>query len=122
MPERPDSVSSPPFDYEATLDRVKGKVSLIQRLINTFLRTSDPILENLRKAISEDDFQEVYRLAHSLRGACLNFNAFPAAQRAEVIEQQGLERDLSNVGENLQAFESEYARLKEALQGVLEPE
>lgn len=122
MPEKSDSVSSPPFDYEATLERVKGKVSLIHRLINTFLRTSDPILENLRKAIAESDHQEVYRLAHSLRGACLNFNAFPAAERAEVVEQQGLERDLSNVGENLQALESEYSRLREALQGVLEQE
>ena len=73
MPERRDSVSSQPFDYEATLDRVKGKVSLIQRLVNTFLRTSDPILENLKKAVVESDFQEVYRLAHSLRGACLPF-------------------------------------------------
>ena len=50
------------------------------------------------------------------------FDDMPEHMRAEVIEQQGLERDLSNVDENLQAFEFEYARLKEALQGVLEPE
>lgn len=122
MPEMNDSVSSPPFDYEATLNRVKGKVSLVHRLIKTFLRTSGPLLEQLRKALDEENYEEIYRFAHSLRGSCLNFDATRAAKLAEIIELQGSNKSLSEQDTHFQALKLEYQRLSISLQEVLDQE
>ena len=56
-------------DYEGVLGRM-GSEGLVRRFALKF--PDDPIYLNLEKAIQEQNVEEAFRAAHTLKGVCLN--------------------------------------------------
>ena len=56
-------------DYEGVLGRM-GSEGLVRRFALKFL--DDPSYLNLEKAIQEQNVEEAFRAAHTLKGVCLN--------------------------------------------------
>ncbi|WP_145232571.1 Hpt domain-containing protein [Gimesia algae] len=60
-------------------------------------------------------YEELTRAAHSLKGLCANFNAYPAVEAAKTIEDYGHQGKLLEVPPAIPLLESEVARLSEEL-------
>ena len=56
-------------DYEGVIGRI-GSEGLVKRFVLKFL--DDPSYLNLEKAIQEQNAEEAFRAAHTLKGICLN--------------------------------------------------
>ena len=56
-------------DYEGVIGRI-GSEGLVKRFVLKFL--DDPSYLNLEKAVQEQNAEEAFRAAHTLKGLCLN--------------------------------------------------
>lgn len=56
-------------DYEGVMGRI-GSEGLVKRFVLKFL--DDPSYLNLEKAVQEQNAEEAFRAAHTLKGICLN--------------------------------------------------
>lgn len=83
-------------DYTEAMERFAGNASLYERLILKFL--NDPHYENLQKALAENNIDQAFREAHSLKGVAgnLSFTALYAAA-SEVNEALRAENTTSAV-------------------------
>lgn len=100
-----------PFDTHAFMKLVEGDKDLAGTLLQLYKNDWPNIFKELEKAIKENRFNEVEKLAHRLKGTVRNFFADEPSQIAETIETAGRYQLLEGVGEQL-------ARLKKSLQGL----
>ena len=112
MAEEVDSTStSVPkdcVDWSVALETVKGDADLLRVVAETFLEDSPRLLLALRQAIIEANFDDLKRLAHTLKGALGYFGARRAvelAYRLEVVEERAelvqAEQVLGNLQEEM---------------------
>jgi HPt (histidine-containing phosphotransfer) domain-containing protein len=66
------------FDRSITLERLGGDAALLVELAQLYTSTARQQLDTLRSALGAGKIEEVYREAHSLKGATSVFEA-PAA-------------------------------------------
>jgi len=66
------------FDRSVTLERLGGDAGLLVELAQLFTVTARQQLESIRAALGAGNVQDIYREAHSLKGATSVFEA-PAA-------------------------------------------
>ena len=100
-------------DFLATLD---GDQTLLQCVVDLFVRDFPHTLEGLRGGVAREDAPAVAQAAHTLKGMISNFYAGPAltaARRLETISRTG---DLTDAGDALASLELELERLSAALQ------
>ncbi len=71
-----------------------GSPDLLGRLIQAYVNSSRDILQNLRNAISESDFEATRRAAHTLRSSSANVGAAQVAGLSRALEQAAREQDL----------------------------
>lgn len=57
-------------DYNATLSRMSGNESLLSRFVMKF--RDDPTYSGLVAAYESGDVKTAFRMAHTLKGVCLN--------------------------------------------------
>lgn len=104
-PDRPGA-----FDKAAALARVEGDEELLRELVELFLGDCARLLADVRAAIEQGDAGQLYRAAHTLKGAASNFVAPGVTAAALALETQGRNGIL---GEAPQAFQTLTARLDE---------
>jgi len=102
------------FDLQAALELVGGDRKLLVELGEAFREQSPQMLASLRQAIQQSNANQVYRLAHTVKGSLGIFAAGRAVGAALHLEQIGRSEDLSQAGEAMDALAREVA--------VLEPE
>jgi CheY-like chemotaxis protein len=92
----------PPFDVATVKDRFSGDHELLQVFVESFLETVPEQLDELQKAIDEDDATRVVFAAHAMRGGLAFLSAGPAARhlltlelRAELLERRSREAVLA---------------------------
>lgn len=123
--EEPDTkaLDLAPIEALRSLDP-SGERNIIQRAITKFVDYSDELLEQLAKAVDENDGQEISRLAHSLKSSSANLGATDLARQCTELEKlfSGKEfpDDLHIRLENLQSAQrsasSALLKLKDAQQ------
>ena len=107
------------LDEILELDRL-NRGGVFAPLADDFLKEVPITLEQIRNAVGEDDAVAVARLAHSLRGACLNVGAEPMAavsQELEALGESGSTEDGLVLTSHLDEL---YARVKAVLETRLE--
>ncbi|WP_158633486.1 response regulator [Tautonia sociabilis] len=109
------SPTEPPYDRDATLQRLGGDEELFRDLIGYYLEDYPPLLERLRLGLLNDDAKAVERAAHSLKGLSANCGAGPAAQAAETVEELGREGRMADAPEAVERLATELRRLRDAL-------
>jgi CheY-like chemotaxis protein len=103
------------FNQLEALDRVGGDRQLFGELVELFFDTYPPQLTELGEAIAQRDCLRVQRLAHTLRGAAVNFCAETVAAAAQRLENMGRAGDLTDAAETYEALTEALNRLRPAL-------
>ena len=78
--------AAPAFDYRRAL--LEADQEVIGLIAQHFLQHAPDEIMSLRRAWSDNDYETVQRLAHSLKGLFLTFGAVPAAQLAQALQAQ----------------------------------
>jgi signal transduction histidine kinase/CheY-like chemotaxis protein/HPt (histidine-containing phosphotransfer) domain-containing protein len=110
------------FDLEATLKGVGGERQLLKALIQVFFQDYAQRLTQIHAGLAAKDAQVVYRSAHALKGAIGVFNAAPAYQAAQQLEQMGREGSLEAAAEASSELQAKLRVLHQALSALLAEE
>lgn len=57
-------------DYDATVARMCGKESVLEKFVRKFVE--DPTYSTLISSFESGDIENAFRMAHTLKGICLN--------------------------------------------------
>jgi PAS domain S-box-containing protein len=106
------------FDEPSLLKRVGGNKALMQRLVKEFLGDTPSQLSILRKHLEDGDAPSARRQAHKVKGAAATLSAGALREVAYQAEQAAMANQLERLAELLPAIESEFERVKAALQPV----
>jgi two-component system, sensor histidine kinase and response regulator len=73
-------------DRRALFGRVEGDMALLKDIVLLFLEDTPKMIEELRSAISQGDWLQMSRVAHTLKGAVGNFGAPQAFELTRELE------------------------------------
>ena len=87
---------------------------IIDQLIELFVESTPPLLEELREAAERGDGEDVRRTAHKLKGSCQNIGAGFMAKLAHDLERAG-----RRAGTQLATLDMVFADTRDALRAAL---
>ncbi len=93
--------SAPPghvFDHQTALDRMSGDESVLSEVIGLFLADAPGQVDNIRRAIVQNDPAALASVAHALKGASGCLGGGRTAAAALRLEEMGKRADLSAPG------------------------
>jgi len=94
-----------PVDHEKLLSECDNEEAFVNKCLHIFARDVQVDVDRIASALDRNDFSQVARLAHRIKGAS-------ASIRAEFLRQQAAQLEvLSGKKESVAAWEC-YARLK----------
>ena len=91
-------------DYEGVVGRM-GSEAMVKRFAIKFL--DDPSFTNLEKAIQEQNAEEAFRAAHTLKGICLNLGLDGLYKVSAELTEKLRGRELTD-------YEAEYREVQDA--------
>lgn len=94
---------------------------MLRELIEIFLRELPGWMAKLEAAVSEDETNVVFRVAHDIKGSTDVFGASNAAEAAQTLERMGRAGDLRGSDEALGVLKAELVWVRQALQAVTLP-
>jgi CheY-like chemotaxis protein/HPt (histidine-containing phosphotransfer) domain-containing protein len=96
----PSSVNPAPLvNQEELMRRLDGNLDLMRIVVSSFLADAPKSLGDIYSAVESNNAEDLYRLAHRLKGAVGNFSSEDANRAALRLETIAKERDLSGAGE-----------------------
>ncbi len=110
----------PALDLKEVLERVGGDRALLVEIAQLFRDEAPRMMARIRRSIDGNDPLELEHAAHSLKGACSNLGAGPAANAALMLELRGRSGTLDGVTSQFEALAREAERLDAALLGLSE--
>jgi len=115
----PDSLKTNVFDRKALLKRMMGDQHLFNVVINTFLKESIIIINDIRNNIEKEKEAEITRHAHALKGAAASSGALKIKDIALQIEKAGKAKDFEQAALLLNKIEDELKLYKKEVIQVL---
>jgi two-component system, sensor histidine kinase and response regulator len=109
------------FDSQAALERVEGDSDLLREMLAVFLENSEAMMDDIRRAASNQDTRGAERAAHALKGCLANLSANEAWQSAAFVERLGREGVFDGLAVACGQLESAMERLRPAMSALLEP-
>jgi signal transduction histidine kinase/CheY-like chemotaxis protein/HPt (histidine-containing phosphotransfer) domain-containing protein len=103
------------FDHQTALDRVSGDESVLSEVIGLFLADAPRQVDNIRRAIEQNDPAALYSAAHALKGASGCLGGVRTAAAALHLEEMGKRADLSCAREALAVLETENQNFCDAI-------
>jgi HPt (histidine-containing phosphotransfer) domain-containing protein len=97
------------------LFRFGGDRAFMMEMVREFNDHLPVRIKELKSALQANDINSLGRLAHNLKGVCLNFNAAPLAEIAAKLELCGRKEDLTEAPELIEQIENEITSLQEYL-------
>ena len=110
---------SPELDGDTILEAVGGNVKLLARVRDAFTSQSPKLIDSMRTSIAQRNADELYRSAHTLKGAISNFGMGEALDAAIQIERAGRESDFSSAAVILPALETAVRELEDRMSAAL---
>ncbi|PYQ61313.1 MAG: hypothetical protein DMF58_05355 [Acidobacteria bacterium] len=110
---------SPEPDGDTIIEAVGGNVKLLARVRDAFTSQSPRLIDSMRDAIEQRNWDELYRSAHTLKGAISNFGMGEALDAATQIERAGRDADFSRAASLLPSLESSVHELEERMSAAL---
>ncbi|MBN2717259.1 MAG: response regulator [Deltaproteobacteria bacterium] len=105
------------FDRDGLMDRLMGDETLFQTIVAEYLVDMDNQLNELSKAVADQDVVEAGKIAHRIKGASANVGGDALAQVAFQLEEAGERKgDLQRVGQLLPLITHEFNQLKAIMQ------
>jgi len=122
QPTTSDEIQDPPLDA-ATLDELKelsgDDPSFLIEVIQQFLQDGPAHVAAIRQAVVDGDADALMKAAHGFKGSCQNMGALMLRELNFTLEQKGRAGEAKNLGDFLTELESEYSRVRIALEAKL---
>jgi CheY-like chemotaxis protein len=106
------------IDAQDLMERVSDDREFLAELVGIFKEDGPRQLESIKKALEEQNREEMRRAAHSLRGALSNLAAVRASALAADIEFAGTLGDFSSAHTALHRLEVELTRVIDTLSAI----
>jgi len=111
---------SPSFDLAEARRQAGDDEAILREVLLLFLEDNPKTEANLRQALERRDAESLERAAHTIKGSCAIFGAFPARRAAERLELLGKAGDFKAAPEAMALLLKETGRLAADLRGFLE--
>lgn len=85
------------FDYELALENMGGDPSFVYELADIFIQENPERMALLKQAVISHNAEQIYLVAHKLKGESANFGRPTIEKIAENISNMGRSNDLSNI-------------------------
>jgi len=108
------------FDHAAALARLGGDAALLQTMAQLFLRHSPLLMDELRQALAQRDYETIAELAHKLHGMVEHFCAARTTTLAAQVHETGRHRDPETVVRLCRELGDELLALTQALTTFLQ--
>lgn len=108
-----------PVDLSIILDAIGDDFEVIKKLILLFVENSEERIKTLEKAIGSNDSICIEHEAHAFKGASGSIGAMPLFAFCKELEDQGREKNLTNVNQGYTNVVQEYDRVKTYLEEYL---
>lgn len=80
------------MNYNIDLEQIANKLDFeledVKMLMEVFLETTDELMDELQKAIYENDLKKIYTLSHTIKGSSSNLTLVNISSLAAEIEQK----------------------------------
>ncbi|MDD2816665.1 MAG: response regulator [Thiotrichaceae bacterium] len=107
------------------LDAIQALVGddteIMQELLQTYLDSSQVLVETLQLALVEQNPEKLEHAAHSLKSSSASLGAEVLSQMAKQLEQQGRAKDMQQADSRVFSLCTEYAVLRQAIDEILRP-
>jgi len=113
----PDPLDASQLELLRSLDDGAGVV--LSEIIHEYVAQTEHARGELGRIVAVGDSQALERTAHSLRGASANIGAAVLADVCAEMELQGRLEQLDATGRLVERFDSEYERVRDALDHLL---
>jgi HPt (histidine-containing phosphotransfer) domain-containing protein len=100
------------------LEAVGGDGEFLTELLDTYYVDTPQQFATMHNALSSDNAEEFRRAAHSLKSNSANFGAMELSEKAKNLEDLGKSGTLDQAKAPLQDAESEYIKVKSALETI----
>jgi len=110
---------SPEPEADAIMEAVGGNVKLLARVRDAFTSQSPRLINSMRDAIEQQNSDELYRSAHTLKGAISNFGMGDALDAAIQIERAGRDADFARAATLLPQLETAVHELEDRMSAAL---
>ena len=112
----PDAINRTAFDD--LIATTGGDPAFLAELIDTYFEDTAALLPTMRQALATGSAEQLRRAAHSLKSNSASFGAHGLALLCRELEEQGRDGALSGAAERLAQVESEYDRVRRALEAA----
>jgi len=120
LPAHEEENTSSPIDRSvlSVLEdlQIQGEPSVVKRVIDAYLADSEPLVSQLQEALSVNDGEVLRRSAHSLKSSSANVGAFGLSEISRELEMECRNNSGEDAARLVSAIESEFMRVKDALQ------
>ncbi|HTY64255.1 MAG TPA: Hpt domain-containing protein [Acidobacteriota bacterium] len=99
------------MDLEIALSHVDGDIQFLAELAELFLQDYPRLVEEMRRAILQNNHSELERAAHTLKGRLAFFGLNAMRDRLFTLETMGRERDSASTKQVLAEIESAMGRI-----------
>lgn len=106
-----------PLELSKTIAEFDGNRDLVINLINDFIANCWEQLATLETAASTEEFETIFRQAHSIKGGAANLNARDLATLAQKIETYGRQKNSNQA--DLSALIQEFRQQLQALEDYM---
>jgi len=96
------------FDKKSFLERMMDDFDLAREIAADFIDDTDKRIEILKKAITNHDFENAERQAHTIKGASLNIEAKYLSEKAREIEDACEEKNIDFIISNIPELENRF--------------
>lgn len=100
------------IDIPELIERLDNDFELYTELLDLFIDDSASLISQIENAINNRDPEALRKTAHTLKGAVANFSAPAAYKAASILEQIGINKELTNAG-------AQFLKLKTEIDSVI---
>ncbi|MCK5148232.1 response regulator [bacterium] len=112
--------SSEVIDSQAVLHRLAGDMDLFLKTMKIFYDHMPQRMEDLEKALHENDYKEINRYAHSMKSAAANIGANALSQQATLLETVAPSEISIEVEHRYSELKDEYERVMKRIPELLD--
>ena len=110
-----DSITERIFDTTELLARLDGKVELLPRFVDMFIKNTSGYLKALRLAVDAGNVEQIRTQAHSIKGAAANISAHTIEEIATALESSAKEGLLDESDHRMELLEKEFNEFYEVV-------
>lgn len=99
-------------DYDMVISRLRKEERILKYLRQAM---TDPAFTQLTQAMQAQDYEELFRAAHTIKGMCLNLDMKPLADAAILLVEQLRQGKTENAQQLYQTLMQQYDRMQQLI-------